>query len=68
MSLKAFHVFFVTVSIILAFGFGIWATRDYQSSGTTASLVMAVLSFLGGVALLAYFPYFLRKTKNQGYL
>ena len=31
MSLKAFHVLFITASCALAFGFGVWMLRDYRS-------------------------------------
>ena len=31
LSLKQFHVFFITLSIALMFGFGIWAMKDYRA-------------------------------------
>jgi hypothetical protein len=34
MSLKAFHLVFVTVSAILGLGFGAWAIADYRRSGS----------------------------------
>ncbi len=30
MSLKSFHIVFVSVSILLTVGFGLWAVRNYQ--------------------------------------
>jgi len=31
MSLKAFHVIFITAASALAFGFGVWELKDYWS-------------------------------------
>ena len=33
MSLKAFHVFFVSISILFCLGFGWWALQGYLVSG-----------------------------------
>ena len=30
MSLKAFHIVFITAAILLAFGFGIWLVRNFS--------------------------------------
>jgi hypothetical protein len=69
MSLKAFHVVFITASSLLAFGFAGWMLREYRSpDGTTSDLVYAVLSALVGIGLLIYERYFLRKLKNVSYL
>jgi len=32
-SLKAFHIFFVVLSVLCAMGFGAWALFDYQRTG-----------------------------------
>lgn len=64
MSLKAFHLVFVTVSIALAFGFGVWLAVQ----GGLWDYVFAALSFGAGVGLIFYERYFLKKTKNVGYL
>ena len=68
MSLKAFHVVFVTASILLAFGFGAWAYTDYRAQGQTVDLIYAIGSTLAGIALLIYFRIVLRKLKNISYL
>ena len=69
MSLKAFHVVFVTAASILAFGFGWWLLREYRSpEGATKDLVWAVSSFVCGVALLVYEGFFIKKLKNVSYL
>ena len=69
MSLKAFHVVFITAASALCFGFGIWMLRDYRApEGTAGDLCMAVASLVAAVGLLVYEGYFLRKLKNVSYL
>jgi hypothetical protein len=69
MSLKAFHLIFITASSALAVGFGIWALRNYLSpDGRAMDMVMAIGSFLAGIGLLVYERYFLKKLKNVSYL
>jgi hypothetical protein len=69
MSLKAFHVVFITASSALAFGFGVWEVKDYASAnGRLADLLFGLGSFVVGVALIVYERYFLRKLKKVSYL
>lgn len=69
MSLKAFHVVFITASSVLAFAVGVWMLREYRSpEGTTGDLAYGLVSLAVGVGLLAYERYFLRKLKNVSYL
>ena len=68
MSLKAFHIIFVTVSAILGVGFGVWAIRRYQAHGDMTSLVAGVASLLGASVLVWYGRWFLRKLKGVSYL
>lgn len=69
MSLKAFHIVFITASTLLAFGFGAWAFKQYFSGEDSfANLAMGGLSIATGVALIVYGRYFLKKLKNDGYL
>ena len=69
MSLKAFHLVFITAASMLCFGFGGWLLREYRSpEGATSDLVWAVLSLTVGVALLVYEGFFLKKLKNVSYL
>ena len=64
MSLKAFHLIFITVSIALAFGFGVWLAMQ----GGVMNVIFAALSFGAGVGLIFYERYFLKKTKDVSYL
>lgn len=68
MSLKAFHVIFIAASILLAFGFGIWALNAHASEDSTANLVMGIVSLLSGVALIEYGRRVLKKLKHISYL
>ena len=68
MSLKAFHIIFVTFSMLLAGAFGVWAIVKYRSNGDIDLLAAGVISGLLFVALGVYGRWFLRKLKNESYL
>lgn len=69
MSLKAFHLVFITASCLLAFGFAAWEVKSYCSPESKVwDLVLGVGSFAAGVGLIFYERYFLRKLKNVSYL
>lgn len=68
MSLKAFHIVFITAAILLSFGFGGWLINSYTMSGKIGELVFGIVAGLVGVALIAYERYFLRKYKHIGYI
>ena len=68
MSLKAFHLIFITAASILAFGFGWWMLRAYEAEGVKSDQIYGVASFVVGVALLVYEAYFIKKSKNISYL
>jgi hypothetical protein len=68
-SLKAFHVIFITASSALAFGFGVWSLKNYFSpDGAVADMAYGIGSFAAGAGLILYERYFLRKLKDVGYL
>ena len=54
MGLRSFHLFFITLSILMAIGFGVWALREYSAQGGGVYLVWAALAALGAVALAVY--------------
>ncbi|MGO8925464.1 MAG: hypothetical protein ACLQU3_00870 [Limisphaerales bacterium] len=69
MSLKAFHVLFVTASSALAFGCGLWGLRDFFSpDGRAWDLVFGLGSFAVSIGLILYERYFLKKLKRVSYL
>ena len=69
MSLKAFHLVFITASSALAFGFAVWELKNYWSpTGSLGDLLFGLGSLLAGVGLIVYERYFLKKLKNVEYL
>jgi hypothetical protein len=69
MSLKAFHLVFVTLISSLALGCGVWQLHDFRSpGGSTANLVIGIAALLAGGVMIVYGRYFLKKLKNVSYL
>ena len=68
MSLKAFHIVFIIVSVLLSFGFGVWGVYTHLSFGNVTFLIMGVISFVIGIALIIYGINFMKKLKHIGYL
>jgi hypothetical protein len=69
MSLKSFHVIFITAASALSFGCGIWGVRDYWTGdGGVSRLLFGLGSFAAGAGLIFYERYFLKKLKSVGYL
>jgi hypothetical protein len=57
MSLRAFHVLFISASVLLALGLGAWCLPDHPV-GTAGALAAAL-------ALVVYETWFLRKTRSM---
>lgn len=68
MSLKAFHLIFVTASVAVSVFLGVWAFLSYRSTGSHTDLAYVITSGMAVVALLWYGRYFLRKLKHISYL
>jgi len=68
MSLKTFHIVFVTVSVLLMLVIAAWNFGNYRDNGTTSDLTWGVVSVVAAVGLLVYGKVFLRKFKNVSYL
>jgi hypothetical protein len=69
MSLKAFHLIFISAAILLAFGFAAWLIANYSSpAGRVSDLVFGIISIASGLGLIVYERYFLKKTKDVSYL
>lgn len=54
MSLKTFHIFFIVVSILLAFGFAYWEFDAFRHDGEMVNLAFLVLSFASAIGLIYY--------------
>lgn len=68
MSLKAFHVVFIALSILLAFGFAAWELVTYRESGRLMDLLFGLGSAGAGVGLVFYGRYVLKKLRHISYL
>ncbi len=65
MSLKTFHIFFVTVSILFLLGFSGWALKEYwRVDHATNLLLQAGGALIFAVLLVAYGWWFLHKLKD----
>lgn len=68
MSLKAFHVFFIAVSILLAAGFGVWGLREHAAGRDGLYLALGVLSLVIAACLVVYLVLFLKKVRGATFL
>ncbi len=68
MSLKAVHIFFVTIATAIAVFFGVWSVQQVLATGTAADWVLAILAVLMALALPPYGVWFLKKMKKVGYV
>lgn len=68
MSLKAFHIAFVVISLTLAIGFGYWCMKGFFAGGEVVLLVAGIASLAAAIGLGMYGRYFLRKLKGIPFL
>jgi hypothetical protein len=64
MSLRAFHLLFIALSVALAAFFAAWAAGQYRTGEEAGYAVLAVACVAAGVALGIYGAAFQRKTRN----
>lgn len=64
MSLKGFHIVFITFSTLLALVLGVWCIRVNLAEGAPVYLAGAIASFVAAVALIIYGVWFWRKMKR----
>jgi hypothetical protein len=64
MSLKGFHILFITVSTLLALGVGAWCLWVNSVEGAPVFRIGAVCSFAAAAALISYGVWFYRKMKR----
>lgn len=64
MSLKDFHLVFISFSVILAAWFTYWAYGQYTTQHTTGYLLTAVVSALVAIGLVIYEIAFIKKSKS----
>ena len=64
MSLRAFHLFFIIVSAMLAAFCAAWAVAQYRLDPSASYAAGAVVSVMSAGALAVYGAMFRRKTRN----
>ncbi len=64
MSLKTFHIFFVSVSFLLALGVSFWSFREYSGEAGTSYVLLGAGALLFAAALVWYGNWFLGKLKD----
>lgn len=68
MSLKAFHIAFITVSTLLCGVFALWCFREIARGPDAFSIVGGVTGVLAVAGLIVYGVQFLRRARGVGYL
>ncbi len=69
MSLKAFHIVFVVISIMMCLVVGVWGLFMAASAGHGAMMQwLGYAGFAGAVLLGVYGAWFLRKLKRFSYV
>lgn len=68
MSLKAFHIFFITVSAMLAAGLGVRCLLTFLKQQELTQLGLGVIAFGAAIGLIIYGRYFLKKLKDVRFL
>jgi len=64
MSLRAFHLLFIAMSVVLTAFVAAWAVGQYRVEHDLGYAATAVLSLASGGALVTYGAAFQRKTRN----
>ena len=64
MSLKAFHVIFISAAVLLAVWLGLWAWDQRQTAGGGGWLALTCGAFAAAAGLVVYEVWFLRKTRK----
>jgi uncharacterized membrane protein YphA (DoxX/SURF4 family) len=64
MSLRAFHLLFIALSVVLAAFVAAWATGRYRAEQDLSYAVGGVVALASGAGLAVYGAKFQRKTRN----
>ena len=64
MSLRAFHLFFIAMSVVLAAFLAAWAAGMYRSSHDVSYALAGAASLACGLGLSVYGAAFQRKTRS----
>ena len=66
MSLKAFHIVFITASILLSLGSGFWGFRSFSKGHDYMELVVGIFFFVTAGTLIYYLMGVPKRLKNNG--
>ncbi len=64
MSLRAFHLFFIAASVMLAAFVAAWAGQQYQTAHAVIYAVTAIGALASGAGLAVYGAAFQKKTRR----
>jgi hypothetical protein len=64
MSLRAFHLVFIALSVMLTAFVAAWAASEYRAAHDAGYVVAGVASVAAGIGLAVYGAAFQRKTKG----
>ena len=64
MSLRAFHIFFIIIASLMAWGIAYIEYVNYGDVGSMMHLVFSCASIVAALCLMVYAVFFFRKTRN----
>jgi len=64
MSLRGFHIFFICISTLLAFGCALAEFTAYRENPVTIHLAVTACAAIAGIALIIYGVWFLKKSRS----
>lgn len=68
MSLKAFHFIFIIAAALLSAYFAGWSYNQYEETAENGFLAVVAASVVSAVGLVGYLIWFLKKSRNIGFL
>ncbi|MSR66642.1 MAG: hypothetical protein EXS24_04635 [Pedosphaera sp.] len=68
MSLKAFHIFFISISILIGLILAVWCGMRFHAGQGNVYLYSSIASVCACIALFIYARRFLKKLKHISYL
>jgi hypothetical protein len=54
MSLRVFHIIFITVSVVLMLYVAVWGVREFMVSRSSLAVSMIIFGVAGGASLIWY--------------
>ena len=65
MSLRGVHIFFITLSVLLCFGFAYFEWTAFQRGRSVADGAVAAIAAAVGAGLLVYGVWFVKKSSRR---